>query len=67
VIDAENHPQYRRVTLGPLHEGLRIVRDGVGPDDRVVVAGLQRIRPGIVVAPEERPADAAPVPATVGG
>jgi RND family efflux transporter MFP subunit len=67
VIDAENHPQYRRVTLGPLHEGLRIVRDGVGPDDRVVVAGLQRIRPGILVAPEERPAGATPVPAAAGG
>jgi RND family efflux transporter MFP subunit len=56
VVDAENRAQYRRVTIGTLRGTLRVVRDGLGPDDRVVVAGLQRVRPGIVVAPEERPA-----------
>jgi RND family efflux transporter MFP subunit len=65
VVDAENKAQYRRVTLGPLHEGLRIVREGVGPDDRVVVAGVQRVHLGIVVAPEER--SVAPPPALASG
>jgi RND family efflux transporter MFP subunit len=55
VIDAENKAQYRKVALGPLYEGKRIVRDGLGANDRVVVSGLQRVRPGIVVAPDEQP------------
>src|SRR5262245_3764889 len=67
VVDAQNHAQYRRVTVGSLHEGLRIVRDGIGPDDRVVVAGIQRVRNGIEVAPEERAIETTPPPATVGG
>jgi RND family efflux transporter MFP subunit len=55
VIDAENKAQYRKVALGPLYEGKRIVRDGLGANDRVVVSGLQRVRPGIVVAPDAQP------------
>src|SRR5207344_2445747 len=50
VVGADNHAQYRRVTIGPLHDGLRIVRDGVTADDHVAVSGIQRIRPGIEVA-----------------
>jgi multidrug efflux system membrane fusion protein len=65
AIDAKNKAQYRRVAIGPLHEGLRIVREGVGPDDRVVVAGLQRVRPGLVLVPEERPVE--PPPALAAG
>jgi RND family efflux transporter MFP subunit len=66
VVDAENKAQYRRVTLGPLHEGLRIVREGLGPDDRVVVAGVQRVKLGLVVAPEERPIETPPALAAGG-
>ena len=53
VLDQENRAQYRRITIGPLHDGLRIVREGVGPDDRVVVAGIQRLRPGMAVTAED--------------
>ena len=66
VVDAQNHAQYRAVKIGPLHEGLRIVRDGVKPDDRVVIAGVQRVKNGIEVAPEERPIETPP-PATASG
>jgi RND family efflux transporter MFP subunit len=64
VIDAENKAQYRAVHIGALHDGLRIVRDGVGPEERIVVAGIQKMQPGLVVAPEERSIDApaAPIP-----
>jgi len=64
VIDAENKAQYRAVQIGALHDGLRIVREGVGPDERIVVAGIQKMHPGVVVAPEERAIDApaAPIP-----
>jgi RND family efflux transporter MFP subunit len=67
VLDAENHAQYRRVTLGPQHEGLRIIRDGVGGDDRVVVAGTQRVHLGAAVTPEDHPIEAPPAPAPTGG
>ncbi|WP_244635375.1 efflux RND transporter periplasmic adaptor subunit [Methylosinus sp. C49] len=48
----------RTVTLGPIVEGLRVVRSGVGPDDFVVTSGSQNIRAGQAVAI----LDAAPAP-----
>jgi RND family efflux transporter MFP subunit len=63
VVDGENHAQYRKVSVGPLYEGLRIVREGLTGEDRIVVSGLQRVRPGIVVAPEEQPIPPCPSPA----
>ncbi|MGH7820871.1 MAG: efflux RND transporter periplasmic adaptor subunit, partial [Candidatus Binatia bacterium] len=58
VVDDESRAQYRLVSTGPLHDGLRIVRAGLAPGDRVVVAGVQRVRPGIQVAAEERATEA---------
>jgi multidrug efflux system membrane fusion protein len=51
VVDDEQTVRYRTVTLGPLVEGLRVVRDGLEPDDLVVINGLQRVRPGSKVTP----------------
>jgi len=39
--------------LGDTHDGLRVIKDGIGADDRVVVNGVARIRPGQKVTPEE--------------
>jgi RND family efflux transporter MFP subunit len=44
--------ELRTVTLGPLVDGLRVVRGGLSADDLVVVSGLQRIRAGQQVAVE---------------
>ncbi|MGV8989469.1 MAG: efflux RND transporter periplasmic adaptor subunit [Cypionkella sp.] len=52
VVDAENKIAYRPVILGQSVEGARIVESGLAEGDRVVVSGLQRIRPGALVAPE---------------
>lgn len=52
VVDAENKAVYREVTLGPSVEGLRIVTQGLKPGERIVVNGLQRVRPGAIVAPQ---------------
>jgi RND family efflux transporter MFP subunit len=52
ALDKENKVQYRPVKLGPLTNGLRVVREGLAEGDFVVVNGLQRVRPGIQVAPE---------------
>ena len=42
---------YRPVELGRLTDGLRIVRSGLKPGERIVVNGLMRVRPGVKVAP----------------
>ena len=56
VVDAENKVQYRRVTTGPLQDdGLRVIAEGLKPDDWVVVGGLQQVRPRMQVQPEQMP------------
>ncbi|CAK9888977.1 multidrug efflux RND transporter periplasmic adaptor subunit MexE [Pseudomonas fluorescens] len=55
VMDKDNKAAYRAVELGPKLEGLRIVRNGLSKDDRIVVKGLQRVRPGSPVDPQDTP------------
>jgi multidrug efflux system membrane fusion protein len=52
VVGPDKAIQYRSVTLGPLVDGLRVVRTGLSAGDLVVVSGLQRVRPGMKVDPE---------------
>lgn len=52
VVGPDDRAQYRAVKLGPLEGALRVVREGLAADDRVVVRGLQRLRPGVEVAAE---------------
>jgi RND family efflux transporter MFP subunit len=54
VVTAEKEVVYRRVQLGALHDGLRVVADGLKAADDIVVSGLQRVRPGVKVVPEEK-------------
>ena len=49
VVGADNRALYRPITLGGSVEGLRIVTSGLKSGDRVVVNGLQRVRPGALV------------------
>jgi RND family efflux transporter MFP subunit len=51
VVSAKNEIEYRPVTLGPIVNGLRVVRTGLKAGEPVVVDGLQRIRPGAHVQP----------------
>jgi RND family efflux transporter MFP subunit len=53
VVDEKNVVVYRRIKLGQKFDGLLAVESGLKPDDRVVIAGLQRVRPKITVEPEE--------------
>jgi multidrug efflux system membrane fusion protein len=55
VVGPDNKAAWRQVTLGATNEGLRIVTDGLKQGERIVVNGLQRIRPGAAVAPESVP------------
>ncbi|KES22402.1 MULTISPECIES: multidrug efflux RND transporter periplasmic adaptor subunit MexE [Pseudomonas] len=49
VVGADKKVAYRAIELGPKLEGLRIVRSGLAKGDRIVVNGLQRVRPGAEV------------------
>jgi membrane fusion protein, multidrug efflux system len=60
VVDAEDNVQYRVVTLGPMVDDLRVVRSGLNAGDRVVINGLQRVRPGVKVQPVVVAMDAPP-------
>jgi len=51
VVGPKSEIQYRSVTLGPIVDGLRVVRTGVEAGESVVVNGLQRVRPGVQVTP----------------
>lgn len=53
VVNDENVIEARTIVQGPLSGNLRVVRDGLSPDDRVVVNGLLRARPGAQVVPQE--------------
>jgi multidrug efflux system membrane fusion protein len=52
VLNDKDEVVYRAVKLGPQVERLRVIESGVGPDDRVIVSGLQRVRPGVKVSPK---------------
>lgn len=63
VADGENKVQIRRVTLGPLQEdGLRVIRSGLGPNERVIVSGIQQVRPGMEVEVDTQPMPTIPLP-----
>lgn len=49
VVGQDDKVEYREVILGNLHEGLRIVTSGLKAGDRVVVGGVQRVRPNDTV------------------
>jgi RND family efflux transporter MFP subunit len=52
VVDDQNTAQARYVTLGPLVGGMRVVQSGLDANDRVVINGLMRVRPGVKVSPQ---------------
>lgn len=61
LVTADNKVERRPIVVGGLHEGRRVIKSGLSPDDRVVVNGLQMARPGLAVRPTEAaPAGAQP-------
>jgi RND family efflux transporter MFP subunit len=53
VVDEKNQVGSRPVTLGPMHNGLRIIESGLKEGERVVVSGVQRVRDGVTVNPQD--------------
>lgn len=54
VIGAENKAELRNIVTGPLLDGARVVREGLTPQDWVVVSGMQRVRAGGTVDPQRK-------------
>jgi len=52
VVKEKNEVVSRTVRLGALHDGLREITDGLKPGERVIVNGLQQVRPGVTVEPK---------------
>lgn len=52
VVNDQNTVEYRKLELGPMIDGLRVVRDGLKPEDWVIVNGVQRVRTGAKVDPQ---------------
>ena len=62
VVAADGKPQFREVKPGALFEGMRVVQGNLKPGENVVVDGLQRIQPGMTVAPQVLKVDAQGMP-----
>jgi RND family efflux transporter MFP subunit len=58
VIDSKNHVVYRRVKVGMLLAGRRVITEGLQLDDRIAVTGLQRLRKDLEVDPRPLERDA---------
>jgi RND family efflux transporter MFP subunit len=52
VVGNDGEPVYRRVKVGRLHEGLRVISEGLEKNEKIVVSGLQRVHPGAKVSPK---------------
>lgn len=52
VVGAANKVEYRKVTLGRVIDGLRVVREGLKAGDVIIVNGAQRVHPGVTVTPQ---------------
>lgn len=55
VVDKDGKAEYREVKLGPVVEGLRVVKAGLKPGEKIVVNGLQRVRPGSPITAQTVP------------
>jgi multidrug efflux system membrane fusion protein len=52
LLGADNKIEYRKVKLGRVIDGLRVVREGLKAGDVIVVNGAQRVHPGVTVTPQ---------------
>ncbi|MGH8752669.1 MAG: efflux RND transporter periplasmic adaptor subunit [Burkholderiales bacterium] len=53
VVNKDNMVEYRTVIPGPFIDGLRVIKQGLKPDEWVIVNGLQNVQPGVKVNPEK--------------
>lgn len=65
-VNADDVVEFRLVKLGPIYHDRRVVLEGISKDDRVIVNGLQRARPGAKVEPVAAPPPNAPAASPTG-
>lgn len=53
VVGPDNRVAAKPIVLGPLSDGLRVVAEGLTPEDTVIIRGLQRVQPGAQVEPQQ--------------
>ena len=53
VVNNENKVEQRHVKIGALRDGMRVIEDGLKPEDRIVVKGIQQAIPGAKVTPQQ--------------
>jgi len=53
VVNADNTAVQKYVTLGQVIDGMRVIKDGLAADDRIIIKGLMQARPGAKVNPQE--------------
>jgi RND family efflux transporter MFP subunit len=51
-VGSDNTVEYRQVKLGPVVDGLQVIREGLNAGDTIVVNGLQHVRPGMTISPQ---------------
>jgi RND family efflux transporter MFP subunit len=54
VVNDQNTVEYRKVEPGPLIDGLRVIRSGLNSEEWVIVNGVQRVRAGATVDPQQQ-------------
>jgi len=54
TVDSDNKVVYKPVQIGALQDGMRVIRKGISQDDRVIIKGIQRARPGASVMATEK-------------
>jgi multidrug efflux system membrane fusion protein len=64
VVDPAHKASYREIKLGAAVDGGRIVTTGLTPGEQIIVDGLQKVRPGALVAPQPAPLNTAAAPRT---
>jgi RND family efflux transporter MFP subunit len=64
TVNAQNVVEQRPVKIAALSNGLRVIAEGLAADDRVIVTGMQRVRPGLTVKPVDGPMPVGPVATT---
>ena len=52
VLNDKNKVVYREVQIGAFQNGLRVIESGLAPDERFIINGLQRVKPGDTVQPK---------------
>jgi multidrug efflux system membrane fusion protein len=60
VVNANNEVEYRGVTVGQELHGLRVIKNGLAEGERIIVRGMQRVRPGSPVEAKMQPPPRAP-------